>query len=143
MTVVKEGAGCRSGPRLRGFKMGWREKIRVWWGTVGGGEVEARNDAADDSVDPFDPFPDGVQVPLRDILDLHTVRPSEVRIVVTNYLTDAREAGFRSVRLIHGKGIGVQRETVRSVLAATPFVERFTDAPPEAGGWGATIAFFK
>jgi dsDNA-specific endonuclease/ATPase MutS2 len=123
--------------------MNWREKLKSWWGTVGGGDLVAEKDAADDQVDPFNPFPDGVRVPLRDILDLHTVRPAEVRLVVANYLTDAREAGFRSVRLIHGKGIGVQRETVRAVLSATPFIERFTDAPPEAGGWGATIAFFK
>jgi dsDNA-specific endonuclease/ATPase MutS2 len=43
------------------------------------------------------------------------------------------------LRIIHGRGIGAQREMVRKVLAATPFVTWFGDAPPEAGGWGATV----
>jgi dsDNA-specific endonuclease/ATPase MutS2 len=121
--------------------MDWREKFKKWFGFVDGPNLPDLSEVDDEAVDPFNPFPDGVRVPLGDVLDLHSVRPREVKLVVTNYLIDAHGAGFRSVRLIHGKGIGVQRETVRSVLAATPFVERFTDAPPEAGGWGATIAF--
>ena len=59
--------------------------------------------------------------------------------MVEEYLLQARAKGFRSVRIIHGKGIGVQRETVRSILARTQFVLDWTDAPPEAGGLGATI----
>jgi len=59
--------------------------------------------------------------------------------VVEEYLHEARRLGFRSVRIIHGKGIGVQRQIVRSTLARTPFVIDWTDAPPEAGGLGATI----
>jgi dsDNA-specific endonuclease/ATPase MutS2 len=58
---------------------------------------------------------------------------------VEEYLRLAHEKGFRSVRIIHGKGIGVQREVVRSILAQTPHVSDWTDAPPDAGGWGATI----
>jgi dsDNA-specific endonuclease/ATPase MutS2 len=76
------------------------------------------------------------------VFDLHSIPPREVRAVVEEYLREARQRGFRVVRIIHGKGVGVQRETVRAVLARTPFVEHFADAPPEAGGWGATVARF-
>ncbi len=82
-------------------------------------------------------------VPIGDVLDLHTVHPKDVRAVVEEYLREARGRGFRQVRLIHGRGIGVQREIVRSILARTPFVHSFGDAPPEAGGWGATLARFR
>jgi dsDNA-specific endonuclease/ATPase MutS2 len=92
-------------------------------------------------VDPFDPFPEPVRLEITDVFDLHSVRPREVRAVVEEYLREARREGFRSVRIIHGKGVGVQREVVRTVLASTDFVEHFSDAPPEAGGWGATVAF--
>jgi dsDNA-specific endonuclease/ATPase MutS2 len=91
-------------------------------------------------VDPFNPFPEPVTIEIRDVFDLHTIQPRDVKRVVEEYLDEARRAGFRSVRIIHGKGSGVQREIVRGILARTPFVEDWTDAPPEAGGWGATIA---
>ena len=94
-------------------------------------------------VDPFDPFPEPVRLEITDVFDLHTIRPREVRAVVEEYLREARRKGFRSVRIIHGKGVGVQREAVRTVLARTPFVEHFSDAPPEAGGWGATVAHLR
>ena len=55
------------------------------------------------------------------------------------YLEEARRLGFKALRIIHGRGIGVQRELVRSILAQTPFVADFQDAPMEAGGWGATV----
>jgi dsDNA-specific endonuclease/ATPase MutS2 len=93
--------------------------------------------------DPFDPFPEPLTLEIKDVFDLHAVAPREVRAVVEEYLYQARLAGFRRVRIIHGKGVGVQRETVRRILARTPFVEHFSDAPPEAGGWGATVATLK
>ena len=93
-----------------------------------------------EDLDPFDPFPEPVRLEITDVFDLHTIQPGEVRAVVEEYLREARRKGFRRVRLIHGKGVGVQREAVRTVLARTPFVEHYADAPPEAGGWGATIA---
>lgn len=94
----------------------------------------------DEEIDPFNPFPEPVRVEILDVFDLHTVAPRDVKRVVEEYLAEARRAGFRSVRIIHGKGKGVQREMVRSILARTPFVSEFTDAPPDAGGLGATIA---
>ena len=98
-------------------------------------------DVADETeIDPFNPFPEPVRVEIRDVFDIHAIAPREVEPVVAEYLVEARRAGFRVVRIIHGKGIGVQRETVRTVLARTSFVEHFADAPPDAGGWGATIA---
>ena len=104
----------------------------------GRGEEFAEDEESD--VDPFDPFPEPVRLEIRDVFDLHSVPPREVRAVVEEYLRGAHLKGYRRVRIIHGKGVGVQRETVRAVLARTPFVEHFADAPPEAGGWGATVA---
>lgn len=80
-----------------------------------------------------------VPVPIEDALDLHAFAPAEVRSIVEEYLAAAHARGFRDVRLIHGKGVGVQRAIVRSVLARHPLVETFTDAPPERGHWGATL----
>lgn len=103
-------------------------------------ERAAETEPDEDGADPFDPFPEPVRLEITDVFDLHTIRPSEVRAVVEEYLLEARRKGFPVVRIIHGKGVGVQRETVRAVLARTPFVEHFSDAPSEAGGWGATVA---
>jgi dsDNA-specific endonuclease/ATPase MutS2 len=93
----------------------------------------------DNELDPDDPFPEPVEIEITDVIDLHTIQPREVKLVVEEYLHQACELGFQSVRIIHGKGIGVQREMVHSILAKTPFVLSWTDAPAEAGGWGATI----
>jgi dsDNA-specific endonuclease/ATPase MutS2 len=79
-----------------------------------------------------------IRIPVTDEFDLHTVHPREVKAVVKNYLEEAHKAGFKALRIIHGRGIGVQREIVRSILVQTPFVKSFEDAPAEAGGWGAT-----
>jgi dsDNA-specific endonuclease/ATPase MutS2 len=80
-----------------------------------------------------------VRIPITDVFDLHTVQPREVAAVVEAYLEEANRLGLKTVRIIHGRGIGVQRQIVRGVLARTPFVSAFGDAPPEAGGWGATV----
>jgi dsDNA-specific endonuclease/ATPase MutS2 len=85
----------------------------------------------------FDDEP--VRIPITDVFDLHTVPPRDVKFVVEEYLNEAYRLGFRALRIIHGRGIGVQREMVRSILARTPFVADFHDAPGEAGGWGATV----
>jgi hypothetical protein len=87
-----------------------------------------------------DPFDQPVHLEIRDVIDLHTIPPRQVKAVVEEYLLEARARGFRYVRIIHGKGIGVQREIVRAILDRTPFVLSYADAPPEAGGLGATMA---
>jgi DNA-nicking Smr family endonuclease len=94
-------------------------------------------------IDLDNPFPDPVEIEITDVFDLHTIPPREVKAVVEEYLRLAHEKGFRCVRIIHGKGIGVQREMVRSILARTPFISDWTDAPPDAGGLGATIVTLK
>ena len=83
-----------------------------------------------------------IRIPITDVFDLHTIPPRDVRAVVEEYLIEARRMGYRALRLIHGRGIGTQREIVRSVLSKTRFVASFEDAPAQAGGWGATIAWF-
>jgi DNA-nicking Smr family endonuclease len=80
-----------------------------------------------------------VRIPITDEFDLHTFQPKEIAAAVEAYLEEAQRLGFSSVRIIHGRGIGVQRQIVHSVLARTSFVMAFGDAPPEAGGWGATL----
>jgi dsDNA-specific endonuclease/ATPase MutS2 len=94
---------------------------------------------SDNNLDPFDPFPEPVTIEITDVIDLHTIHPRDVKRVVEEYLEQVQQAGFRSVRIIHGKGIGMQREIVRTVLARTPFVADWSDAPPDGGGLGATI----
>jgi dsDNA-specific endonuclease/ATPase MutS2 len=80
-----------------------------------------------------------VRIPITDVFDLHSVPPRDVKGVVEAYLEEAHKMGFRALLIIHGRGIGVQREIVRSVLEKAEFVESYGDAPAEAGGWGATI----
>ena len=87
--------------------------------------------------------PEPVRIPIADVFDLHSVPPRDVKGVVEEYLAEAHRLGFKALRIIHGRGIGVQREMVRSVLARTAFVLGFRDAPAEAGGWGATIVTLK
>ncbi|HKO34995.1 MAG TPA: Smr/MutS family protein [Pyrinomonadaceae bacterium] len=91
------------------------------------------------SEEDYNPFPEPVVIEITDVFDLHTIPPRQVKAVVEEYLREAQAKGFRVVRIIHGKGIGVQRELVRSVLERTNFVLDWTDAPPDAGGLGATI----
>jgi dsDNA-specific endonuclease/ATPase MutS2 len=102
-------------------------------------ETRADEPEEDESFDPENPFPDTVIIEFKDVIDLHSIPPKQVRAVVEDYLEEAHERGVRWVRIIHGKGIGAEREMVRSILARTPFVINYHDAPPEAGGWGATV----
>ncbi len=81
-----------------------------------------------------------IHIPITDVFDLHSVPDRDVKAVVEEYLFQARASGFRHVRIIHGRGVGVRREMVRSILSRLDFVESYRDAPPDAGGWGATLA---
>jgi len=84
-----------------------------------------------------------VRIPVTDVFDLHSVPPHDVKAVVEEYVAEAHRLGFRALRIIHGRGIGAQRETVRRILEQSPLVETYRDAPAEAGGWGATIIDLK
>ena len=86
-----------------------------------------------------DPEPDAVVLPITDELDLHTFAPRDVPSVVEEYLRACREKGILRVRVVHGRGKGVQRAEVRRVLRSLPGVASFADAPPASGGWGATV----
>ena len=87
----------------------------------------------------MEPDSEPVRIPITDVFDLHSVPPGDVKEAVEEYLLEARRLGYKALRIIHGRGIGVQRETVRAILARSAFVDGFRDAPAEAGGWGATI----
>jgi len=100
---------------------------------------ESEDESEDDCLDTNNPFPDVVAIEFSDVIDLHSIPPRQVKQVVEGYIEEAHERGVEWVRIIHGKGVGVQREVVRSILARSPLVADFRDAPPEAGGWGATI----
>ena len=84
-----------------------------------------------------------VELPLEDVLDLHPFAPEDIRFLINDYLDAAYAAGFPEVRIIHGKGIGVQREIVRSLASRHPHVAAVLLAPEEAGGWGATVVALK
>lgn len=99
------------------------------------------NNSSGDGLFPnkVDPDNEPVSVPITDVFDLHPFAPRDVKAAVEAYLEEAYSLGLTALRIIHGRGIGVQRETVRKVLARMPFILSYSDAPAEAGGWGATI----
>lgn len=89
------------------------------------------------------PYPEPVVLPVEDSIDLHAFQPKDIPSVVEEYLEQCKQAGFHEVRIVHGKGTGVQRNIVRSILQSHPGVRSFTDAPAEAGSWGATVVVLK
>ena len=119
------------------------EWLKRLWGDWSGAARDATANAVEaddeDEIDTFNPFPEPVEIEISDVIDLHTIPPRDVKRVIEEYLHQAHQAGFCTVRIIHGKGSGVQREIVRTVLRRTQFVADWTDAPSEAGGLGATI----
>lgn len=107
---------------------------------------------ADDERNPATPAPDGsfdspfgdpVVIPITGVLDLHSVPPRDAKAIVEEYLQECYRQNLREIRVVHGKGIGFQREMVRKVLTELDFVASFGDAPAEAGGWGATVVTLK
>lgn len=84
-----------------------------------------------------------VKMPITDTLDLHTFSPAEIEPLITDYLGECLKEGIGEVRIIHGKGKGVQRRRVQSLLSQNPLVESYQDADLGGGGWGATIAVLK
>ena len=90
-----------------------------------------------------DLFDEPFEIEITDSLDLHAFSPKDIKAVTMAYLDEARKKGFSIVRIIHGKGIGTQREIVRSVLQASDFVKGFKSADEFGGGGsGATIVTF-
>ena len=84
-----------------------------------------------------------IQIPIEDVLDLHTFRPRDIADLLETYFDECLKAGILSVRVIHGKGKGIQKKQVSRILQKNPQVKSFKDAPPEAGGWGATLVELK
>lgn len=118
---------------LRRFRRGRPAK------SIGNSATEPAGEDESEQLDPDNPFPDIVVIEFQDVIDLHSIPPRQVRAVVEDYLEEARGRKVRWVRIIHGKGIGVQREMIRSILERTAYVADFRDAPAETGGWGATV----
>ena len=87
--------------------------------------------------------PDAVELPIDGVLDLHTFPPGEVKDLIPDYFGECRRRGISQVRIIHGKGTGVLRETVHSILRSLPGVVSFTLAGYEQGGWGATTVILR
>lgn len=85
------------------------------------------------------PEDDAVEIEISDELDLHSFAPRDIPSVVEEYLGACREKGILEVRLVHGRGKGVQRAAVRRLLSQLEWVAEFREAPPESGGWGATF----
>lgn len=86
-------------------------------------------------------IPDEVAIPVSGTLDLHQFRPSETASLVEEYLLACRTGKILTVRIVHGKGIGTQRELVHRTLGSLDFVKDFTLAGSGSGSWGATWVY--
>jgi DNA-nicking Smr family endonuclease len=86
---------------------------------------------------------DAVEFPIDGTLDLHTFNPKEVKELLPLYLEECRAKGIYEVRVIHGKGTGMLRETVHSILVKLPGILSFRLADGDRGSWGATIIYLE
>ena len=84
-----------------------------------------------------------IRIPIQDVLDLHTFQPRDIASLLREYFSECIKAGILSVRVIHGKGKGIQKRQVHRILQKSAQVKSFKDAPPAAGGWGATLVELK
>jgi len=84
-----------------------------------------------------------VKIYIEDVLDLHTFKAEDVPELLEDYIFECIKSSIFSMRIIHGKGRGIQKKRVQKLLKNNPKVESFQDAPPEAGGWGATLVNLK
>jgi dsDNA-specific endonuclease/ATPase MutS2 len=107
------------------------------------GKREQEKQPESSAVEANSPLDRPIVIPPRDSIDLHPFQPRDIPSVVEEYLQQSIESGFTEVRLIHGKGKGIQRNIVRSLLSKHPAVRSFKEAPLEAGGWGSTIVVLK
>lgn len=84
-----------------------------------------------------------IRIKITDTLDLHGFDPNELPMLLEDYIDESLDRGFRQVRIIHGKGKGILRERVHSLIRRNPHVTDYMLAPPHNGGWGATIVYLK
>ena len=98
-----------------------------------------KTETPEDRAQSSPPGEDPLEIPIDGVLDLHTFQPRELPGLLDEYLTACLDEEIRDVRIIHGKGKGILRDRVRSLLKKHPLVESFAEAPLEGGGWGATL----
>lgn len=84
-----------------------------------------------------------VKIPIEDTLDLHTFKPKDMPDLFVDYFSACIDADIYSIRIVHGKGRGILKKRVQGLLKKNLMVKSFQDAPPEAGGWGATLVELK
>lgn len=89
------------------------------------------------------PFDGPVPIPIDGVLDLHGIRPQDVKEVLLEYLAECRKAGIYEIRVVHGKGIGEIRRSVQNILASEAGIERIAEASRSHGGWGATMVILR